>query len=311
MIGSFSPAPELAHLEAFHAVCAEGGFTAAARRLGCSQPAVTYRIQRLEALLGVDLIERGGRRLVLTAEGRRVRALADRIMEELAQVRRECASGEVLKSLRIGSASGFGRYVLVPALQALRHTADGEGTEIRLEFDNADVILDRLEAGAYDAAFVYKRRVSSLLSYEAVYDEELVLIGSPARIAELRAGGTDRIEVFESVPFVTYEECEYVFGRWFEASFGTQPGSLSSASHFTELEEVIAFVRHGAGLSIIPRDAVRDAERAGDVEVAYAAGASPCLNQVFMVVRSASSVRPELRRLAKRIGGGPPTSGGH
>ncbi|MFS8638641.1 MAG: LysR family transcriptional regulator [Gemmatimonadota bacterium] len=295
-------APELPYLEVFRAVCDEGGFTAAARRLGCTQPAVSYQVRKLEEVLGVRLLERTGRRLVLTPAGRRFRAFVDRVFEELSRVRSECAAGHRVEPLRLGSASGFGRYVLLPALHRLREEDAGPPVEVRLEYEAADIVLDRLEAGEYEAAFVYKRKVSNALSYEVVYDEELVLVGSPARCDEARALGLDRLETLEAMPFVTYEECEYVFGRWFESNFGRQPTWLRSASHFTELEEVLDFVARGVGLSVVPRDAAAEACAMGAIQVLYAGSGEPCWNPVYLATRAGGEVRPRVRRLAELIG---------
>lgn len=96
---------------------------------------------------------------------------------------------------------------------------------------------------------------------------------------------------------MTYEECDYVLGRWFDACFGAQPSRLTSRSHPTELEEVVGFVARGAGLSVVPRDSVRDACSRGTVEILYAAAGEPCFNQVFLVTRPGCPVRPRLRRL--------------
>src|SRR5690606_16193418 len=107
IITSAGLGPELPYLEAFRTVCEEGGFTAAARGLGCTQPAVSYQVRKLEELLGVRLLERGGRRVMLTPEGRRFRSFAERVFAELAEVRSECAAGHRVEPLRLGSASGF------------------------------------------------------------------------------------------------------------------------------------------------------------------------------------------------------------
>ena len=164
------------------------------------------------------------------------------------------------------------------------------------------MVLDRLEAGDYEGAFVYKRRVSSALSYLRVYDEELVLVGSPARCAEARAGGPDRLAALEALPFVTYEECEYVFGRWFERSYGAQPARLANASHFTELEEVLDSVERGIGLSIVPRDSAADAIARGALGVLYAGAGEPCFNEVYLATRAGGGIRPRLQRLVELIG---------
>src|SRR5436853_284312 len=58
-------------LDAFCAVMTTGGITAAAQLLGRSQPAVTRQIQELETALGFPLLERSGRRVTPTEQGRK------------------------------------------------------------------------------------------------------------------------------------------------------------------------------------------------------------------------------------------------
>ena len=292
--------PELPYLDVFYAVCSAGGFTAAADRLGCTQPAVSYQVRSLERALKAKLIERGGRRVLLTPAGERLKAFCQDFFGELARVRSEVASGHRLEPLRLGSASGFGRYVLMPALRTLLDAR--KKLEIRLGFDSADVVLRNLERGDCEAAFVYTRGVSSRLRYKAVYDEELVLIAASRR-RTWKSGALDRLSTFEELPFVTYQEGDYVFGRWFEANFAEQPGVVRSAAHFSELEEVIDFVRRGVGLSIVPRDAVEAVAGRNEIEILYAGRGEPCFNQVYMVVRSGSVVRPELQQLAAMLKG--------
>ena len=53
----------LDQLRAFVEVVAHGNFTAAAKELNLSQPAVTHQIQELERRLNVTLVERLGKRL--------------------------------------------------------------------------------------------------------------------------------------------------------------------------------------------------------------------------------------------------------
>ena len=65
-------------IRAFLAVVQEGSFTAAARRLGISQPAVRAQIASLESSLGFPLFQRG-RFLALTPEGETFLPYAQRI----------------------------------------------------------------------------------------------------------------------------------------------------------------------------------------------------------------------------------------
>ena len=93
-----------------------------------------------------------------------------------------------------------------------------------------------------------------------------------------------------------------MFGRWFEATFGEQPTAIWSAAHLSELEEVMTFVGAGVGLSIIPRDAVEGLRGPGGVEILNPGRGQPCYNQVFLVVRSESSPRPEILQLVGILG---------
>lgn len=73
---------ELLDLRAFLAIIDLGGFHKAANHLNLSQPALTRRIQGLEAAIGAPLFERSTRRVALTAIGRGLEPLVRRMVEE-------------------------------------------------------------------------------------------------------------------------------------------------------------------------------------------------------------------------------------
>jgi LysR family transcriptional regulator, glycine cleavage system transcriptional activator len=66
--------PALAALRAFEAAAAQGGFSAAARRLNVTPAAVAQQVRALETELGVALVWRDGRGLRLTPEGEKLAA---------------------------------------------------------------------------------------------------------------------------------------------------------------------------------------------------------------------------------------------
>jgi DNA-binding transcriptional LysR family regulator len=73
---------ELLDLRAFLAVIDTGGFHKAADLLALSQPALSRRVQGLEASLGAPLFERSTRRVALTAVGRELEPLVRRMIDE-------------------------------------------------------------------------------------------------------------------------------------------------------------------------------------------------------------------------------------
>ena len=291
-------------LRAFYAVCTEGGFARAAVRLHCTQPAVSYQVRTLEHDVGAPLFERGGRRAVLTPAGRRLLEFCRRYFPEYAQLAAELARGAPARAepLRIAAVSGFGRYVLFPALTTFL-AGESPPTRLDLRFRTAVEVLRLVEDGDVDLGVVYLPKVSNHLTFRALRDEELVLIAAPAmQRGDLAGRKLARLETYETVPFVTYLEGDYVFGRWFDAHFGAQPARTSSVHHFDELEEVTATVALGSGASVVPLDSVRAAVRRREVRVIRPVRGRRCVNQVFAVTRAGAFVRPEIESLLAELG---------
>jgi LysR family transcriptional regulator, cyn operon transcriptional activator len=237
------------YLQTFVAVGRALSFSRAASALHRTQPAVSYQIRQLEQQLGTRLFDRTTRRLTLTTAGVSLLDVCERFFEDFARLAAEVSNpaSSVATPLRIASVSGFGRYVMFPILErmaALRYS---------LRFPTAEQVFASLHDGSCDVGFVYMPVVSSRLVTTDVWQEELVLI-VPAGGTARRMPGT--IDAFSGVPFVTYDESEYVFGKWFEATFRRRPRSLQSSYHFEELEEVVATVAAGRGWSIVPDDCV-------------------------------------------------------
>ncbi|MGI9386006.1 MAG: LysR substrate-binding domain-containing protein [Methyloligellaceae bacterium] len=66
-------------LRSFHAVARTGGFTDAAKELNISQPTVTEQVRELEATYGVELFNRSQRKVKLTAVGRSLHEITQRL----------------------------------------------------------------------------------------------------------------------------------------------------------------------------------------------------------------------------------------
>jgi DNA-binding transcriptional LysR family regulator len=73
---------ELLDLRAFLAVLDLGGFHKAAQSLNLSQPALSRRVQALEAAVGAALLERTTRRVAVTSVGRSFEPMARRLLDE-------------------------------------------------------------------------------------------------------------------------------------------------------------------------------------------------------------------------------------
>jgi DNA-binding transcriptional LysR family regulator len=102
-------------LAAFCAVVERASFSQAAEQLGVTQPAVSLQIRSLEKRLGVQLLDRSGRRVEPTDAGRRLYRSALRLLAQEEQLLAELgeeAEGELAGRLELGASTGPGGTVI-------------------------------------------------------------------------------------------------------------------------------------------------------------------------------------------------------
>ncbi|MEU8397003.1 LysR family transcriptional regulator [Nonomuraea sp. NPDC048892] len=174
-------------LRFFTVVAASETLTAAARGLGCSLPVVSKRLAAMEQRLGVRLVRRGTRRLVLTSEGA---ALAKGIGPILADVQRleeeiSGASGDLRGTLVVESSLGIGRAHIGPLLGEFgaRHPQLG----IQLTTTPLPVSPHRRD---FDVAIHVGPLHDSTLRMRRLAENRRVVCASPAYVREHGEPGT-------------------------------------------------------------------------------------------------------------------------
>ncbi|MBY5834194.1 LysR family transcriptional regulator [Rhizobium ruizarguesonis] len=153
-------------LEAFIAVVDAGGFSAAARRTGKSQPAVSKAIGALEYRLGVALFNRSTRRVTLTDQGQRYFDRMKPLLEEIEAASRELVGStlDMSGSIRVAAATTFGRLHILPLIPDLLATFPGLEMDLILSDAMRDMVEDRIDlairVGRVDEPDAVVRRVA-------------------------------------------------------------------------------------------------------------------------------------------------------
>lgn len=124
-----------------------GSFSAAAKHLGVSQPAISQQIRGLEDQLGTRLLNRTTRQLQLTEAGERYYAYARDILERMVEADRSVQSDETQMSgpLSIGLPLGFAESVLSDFLIRFKKEHPCLLLDISLSDQFVDVIQERLD----------------------------------------------------------------------------------------------------------------------------------------------------------------------
>ena len=137
---------EIKDMRAFYAIVEEGNISHAAQRLDLAQPALSRQMKRLEQGLGVQLFERGSRRIRLTDAGRVLYSRVEHILGMVDGTVREITEigSGVAGAVRLGTITTSGA-MLLPELITEFHRRypsvtyqiwEGEGTRILELLDN-------------------------------------------------------------------------------------------------------------------------------------------------------------------------------
>ncbi|MEV4330260.1 LysR family transcriptional regulator [Streptomyces sp. NPDC049597] len=147
---------EARHLRVLRAVAATGSFSAAARELGCTQPAVSQQMKALETSTGTPLLVRTGREMRLTQAGEVLVRHAAGILAGLTAAEEEIAAIAGLRAGRVRLVSfPSGSSTLVPtALAALR--AAHPGTRVSLVDAEPPRSVEMLREGDCDVALAFR-----------------------------------------------------------------------------------------------------------------------------------------------------------
>ncbi|MEV6952813.1 LysR family transcriptional regulator [Streptomyces sp. NPDC051183] len=147
---------EARHLRVLRAVAGTGSFSAAARELGCTQPAVSQQMKALEQSAGTPLLIRTGREMRLTQAGEALVRHAAGILAGLTAAEEEVAAIAGLRAGRVRLVSfPSGSSTLVPtALAAMR--AAHPGTRISLVEAEPPRSVEMLREGDCDVALAFR-----------------------------------------------------------------------------------------------------------------------------------------------------------
>lgn len=138
-------------LKAFHAVARWGGFSAAARKINLTQPAVSDHISRLEETYGVQLFVRSSRSASLTDVGRKLFVLSEKWLEAETEARDLLLRARGLREGRLNIGADAAVHVL-PLLRRFRQRYPA--VSVSLTAGNSDTLLAGLQNLDTDFAVV-------------------------------------------------------------------------------------------------------------------------------------------------------------
>jgi LysR family transcriptional regulator, benzoate and cis,cis-muconate-responsive activator of ben and cat genes len=247
---------ELRHLRYFVAVAEERHFGRAARRLHIAQPPLSQQIRLLERDLGVTLLHRTSRRVLLTdagraflVEARATLAQADRAV----QVASRAAGGQIGQVI-IGHMASAELNVFPRLLPAFRKRCPG--VELTFQLLGVSEQFEMLRTGEIHVGFLRLPATDRTLTVKPLVREPLV-VALPERhpLARrrsllLRALRGERLLLFPRAHAPGYYDLLIAMCR----KAGLEPTILQETRH---LHTLLSLVATGRGMSLVPKCVAR------------------------------------------------------
>jgi LysR family hydrogen peroxide-inducible transcriptional activator len=150
-------------------------FGRAAAACFVSQPTLSTQIKKLEEELGVSLVERAPRKVMLTPAGRDAAERARRIVAEVEQMKEGARRSQDPEAgtVRLGMFPTLGPYLLPHVIPRIRERFPD--LELLLVEEKSDVLLSRLHEGKLDAALLALPVHDDQLHNEFLFEEPFVL----------------------------------------------------------------------------------------------------------------------------------------
>lgn len=248
----------LNQLRVFHEVAKSGSFTAAARVMGISQPAVSMQVRNFQEGLGVTLYRLDGREFVLTEFGREIMAYAARIFSVAAEAEAYLQSLKIarLKFIMISTTRTIATYFLPRVMSVFK--ALHRNLEIRLDICGSDEAFEAVVDGRSDFAFVVDPPNHASLSRKTLFNDALILIAqSPSAFthAILEFDFTDVVLISREPGSKTRSAMERGLSK--------AGAKLGQVLELADVEAIKSSVRAGVGVSIIPALSAREELDAG------------------------------------------------
>ncbi len=150
-------------------------FGRAAEACFISQPTLSTQIRKLEEELGVTLVERAPRQVMLTPAGRDIAERARRIVDDVEQMKESARRSQDPEAgtIRLGMFPTLGPYLLPHAVPLIR--ARFPRLELLLVEEKSDVLLSRLREGKLDAGLLALPLHDEQLHTEFLFEEPFLL----------------------------------------------------------------------------------------------------------------------------------------
>ncbi|MET7289624.1 LysR substrate-binding domain-containing protein [Streptomyces sp. NPDC005573] len=288
--------PSLSQLRAFAAVAEHLHFRDAAAAIGMSQPALSGAVSALEEILGVTLLERTTRKVLLSPAGERLAVRAKAVLDEVGALLEEAEAvrAPFTGALRLGVIPTVAPYLL-PTVLRLVHERYPQ-LDLQVHEEQTASLVEGLNSGRLDLLLLAVPLGVPGVVELPLFDEDFVLV-TPL---EHRLGGREGIprEALRELNLLLLDEGHCLRDQALdicrEAGRRDAPVTTTAAG----LSTLVQLVAGGLGCTLLPRTAVKvETNRGSELRTGSFADPAPS-RRIALVMRAGAARGAEYGELA-------------
>ena len=294
--------PTLAQLRTFVTIAENKHFGTAANKLSISQPSLSQALVALETGLGIQLIERSTRKVIVTPAGEQLLPYAKSTLEAadafLAQSRG--AHGTLTGPLTIGLIPTIAPYILSGLLSAINE--EFTDLEPRIVEEQTKYLLQQLRDGQIDVAVIaLPSEVTGMIEH-SLYTEDFAVALPEGHPLANRDDLT--LEDLADLELLLLDDghClrDQVLDLCRRASLN--PSEVTNTiTRAASLTTIIQLVISGLGATLVPVSAIEAEARRPGVAISYFAEGVQAEREIGLVFRSSSTRSVEFLRLGELV----------
>ncbi|MGW3250533.1 LysR substrate-binding domain-containing protein [Streptomyces fungicidicus] len=298
-VGKRRRQPSLAQLRAFAAVAEHLHFRDAAAATGVSQPALSGAVSALEETLGVTLLERTTRRVLLSPAGERLAVRAKAVLEEIGALMEEADAlrAPFTGALRLGVIPTVAPYLL-PTVLRLVHDRYPH-LDLQVHEEQTANLLDGLAGGRLDLLLLAVPLGVPGVTELPLFDEDFVLVtplGHPL-------GGREGIPraALRELNLLLLDEGHCLRDQALDICREAGRAGVPATTTAAGLSTLVQLVAGGLGTTLLPRTAVR-VETARSAQLLTGSFADPApTRRIALAMRTGAARADEYEELASAL----------
>ncbi|GGP89193.1 hydrogen peroxide-inducible genes activator [Streptomyces roseolilacinus] len=294
--------PSLSQLRAFTAVAEHLHFRDAAAAIGMSQPALSGAVSALEEALGVQLLERTTRKVLLSPAGERLAVRAKAVLDAVGELMEEAEAVQAPFTgvLRLGVIPTVAPYLL-PTVLRLVHDRYPD-LDLQVHEEQTYSLLEGLAAGRLDVLLLAVPLGVPGVTELPLFDEDFVLVTPD----DHRLGGRTDIprDALRELHLLLLDEGHCLRDQALDIC--REAGRTDGAAVTTTaagLSTLVQLVAGGLGVTLLPRTAVK-VETGRNPSLVTGRFADPAPSRrVALAMRTGAARAAEFEELAEALRG--------